>query len=78
MLFKRVIICHHKDFLKGDILIDDGPHNMQGGEYRKILFSANHNLDFDEASVNAVRVTGWDEVLEAVEKIREEIEKERT
>ena len=76
--WSQVIVTEHKQLIRGDILIDDGPHNMQGGEYRKILFSANHNLSFDEASVNAVRVTGWDEVLEAVEKIRQEIERERT
>ena len=42
MLFKRVIICHHKDFLKGDILIDDRmDKNGAGGfEGEKIEFGS--------------------------------------
>lgn len=68
----HVIITNNKHMIKGDVLIDDGPHNLTGGEYRKILFSANHNLGFDETSVGAVRVNNWDEACEAVERIASE------
>lgn len=72
--WKQVIITENKQMIKGDILIDDGPHNMQGGEYRKILYTANHNLNFDETSVNAIRVNNWDEVYAAVNRIAKEKE----
>lgn len=76
--WQQVIITRNKHLIKGDILIDDGPHNMQGGDYRKILYSANHNLDFDEDSVNAIRCADWNEVLSAVERIRQELEDTNT
>ena len=72
--WKQVIITENKQMIKGDILIDDGPHNMQGGEYRKILYTANHNLNFDETTVNAIRVNNWDEVYAAVNRIAKEKE----
>jgi len=71
--FDHVIITKNKHIIKGDILIDDGPHNLEGGEYRKILFTAPHNLTFDEGSVGAVRVNSWSEALDAVHAIEKEI-----
>ena len=57
----HVIITSHKQMIKGDVLIDDAPHNLAGGDYHKILFEAGHNLNFDAASIGAVRVRTWDE-----------------
>lgn len=68
--WKQVIITENKQMIRGDILIDDGPHNMTGGTYKKILFSANHNRDFDEAAVGAERVENWDEVYLAIKRIQ--------
>lgn len=70
----QVIVTGSKHLIRGDILIDDGPHNLQGVEYRKILFTANHNLSFDETTVGAIRANDWQEVLLAVERIRRETE----
>ena len=71
--WERVIITQNKQMIRGDILIDDGPHNLTGGAYRKILFDAAHNRSFDEKSVGAVRVKNWTEVCEAVERITVEM-----
>lgn len=71
--FDHVIITKNKHIIKGDVLIDDGPHNLAGGEYRKILFTAPHNLAFDEKTVGAVRVNNWDEALTAVHALQKEI-----
>lgn len=68
--WKQVIITENKQMIRGDILIDDGPHNMTGGTYKKILFSANHNRDFDEAAVGAERVENWDEVYLAIKRVQ--------
>ena len=70
--WSRVIITEKKQLISGDILIDDGPHNLTGGSYRKILFSAGHNRGFDETSIGAVRVSNWKEVVAAVRKIAAE------
>ena len=70
--WNHVIITEHKQMIAGDILIDDGPHNLNGGSYRKILFSAGHNRNFDETSVGAVRVNNWEEVVAAVQKVAAE------
>ena len=74
--WNQVIVTGNKHMIKGDVLIDDGPHNLSGGEYRKILFSAPHNRAFDEKTVGAIRVNNWDEAYEAVCSIDREIRKQ--
>lgn len=61
--WSHVIITENKHMILGDVLIDDGPHNLTGGVYRKLLFTAGHNKGFDAASVGAVRVNSWTEAL---------------
>lgn len=65
----QVIITEHKQMIQGDVLIDDGPHNLAGGQYRKLLFDAGHNRNFDEASIGAVRVHNWNEVYQEITKM---------
>lgn len=62
----HVIITSRKQMIRGDILVDDGPHNFPGGDYYKILFDAPHNRGFDENTIGAVRVKNWKEALEAI------------
>ncbi len=62
----HVIVTANKQMIRGDVLIDDGPHNLTGGTYRKILFDRPHNRSFDENSVGAVRVYDWDGVYEQI------------
>jgi len=72
--WKHVILTHHKELVKGDVLIDDGPHNLVGDRpYRKVLFTANHNKRLDEKSIGAVRVNNWDEAYEEIKRIEKEI-----
>lgn len=72
--WNQVIIAHKKQMILGDVLVDDGPHNLQGGNYRKILFDATHNQSFDETSVGAVRVRNWEECYAELQRLRIEIE----
>lgn len=62
----HVIITSNKAMIKGDVLVDDGPHNFVSGDYKKILFSGHHNESFDEKSVGAVRAYSWDQVYEII------------
>lgn len=65
----HVIIASHKQMIKGDVLVDDAPHNLIGGSYAKILKSAPHNRDFDESEYDIVRCDTWDEIYAEIQKI---------
>lgn len=67
--WEQVIITANKQLLKGDILIDDGYHNMVGGSYHKILIDAPYNRMFDEKKDGVIRVHDWAEIEREVEKI---------
>lgn len=43
---KGVIMLQNKQLLRGDVLIDDGMHNLEGGAYHKILFTQPHNRKY--------------------------------
>ena len=65
--YNDVIVTSHKQMILGDVLVDDGQHNLVGDTpYKKILFSAPHNKSFDERSIGAVRANDWDEVYELI------------
>lgn len=42
----HVIIASRKQMIRGDVMVDDGPHNLEGGKYYKILMDAPHNRDY--------------------------------
>ena len=56
------IFTAHKQLIRGDVLIDDGVHNLVGGSYRKLLFSAPNNRDFDAEANGMTRVDTWADV----------------
>ena len=62
----QVIITGRKQRVKGDVLIDDGPHNLEGGEYHKILVTAPHNKTYDAEAHGMIRVNNWQEIECAV------------
>lgn len=64
--WNKVIITKNKQLIKGDILIDDGIHNLKGGAYKKILMSAPHNRGYDAESNGMTRVNTWAEAYDAV------------
>lgn len=67
----RVIITRNKQMLKADILIDDGFHNHQGGDYIKILVDAPYNRAFDSKAAGMRRVYDWREIEKIVDDIAE-------
>ncbi|MEG1563857.1 MAG: hypothetical protein RR365_09040 [Bacteroides sp.] len=69
--WEQVIIADNKQLIRGDVLVDDGPHNLIGGRYEKILFDVPHNWHFDEKSIGATRAKSWEEVYETIRKIQE-------
>ena len=65
----RIVITGSKQLLSADVLIDDGPHNLIGGAYEKILVDAPYNRDFDEKAHGMTRVRSWEEILKTVDRI---------
>lgn len=57
----QVIVTHKKQLINGDILVDDGVHNLFGGKYKKILMTAPHNKDYDAKTHGMIRVNNWRE-----------------
>ena len=45
--------------IRGDVLVDDAPHNLENGNYKRILMNAPHNRFFDEKSIGAARASDW-------------------
>ena len=64
--WEQVIITYKKQMINADILIDDGIHNLEGGTYFKILFTAPHNRKYDAEKHDMVRANNWDEVYKIV------------
>lgn len=57
--YNDVIITTQKQLIRGDVLVDDAPHNLENGNYKRILMNAPHNRFFDEkASEQRGSVTG--------------------
>ncbi len=55
----------NKQLVKGDILIDDNPHNLVGGEYIPILFDRPHNHD---KAHGITRAQTWEEVKNTIRR----------
>ena len=68
LTWDNMIILKVKQMLKGDYLIDDGVHNLIGGEYKKILMSRPHNGNFDAEGNGMIRVNNWEEIYKIIEE----------
>lgn len=64
--WKNVIITSRKQLINGDILIDDGVHNLEGGEYIKFLMDAPHNRSYDAEKNGMLRVYDWKEIYKII------------
>ena len=69
LTWKNVIVASNKKLIKGDVLIDDGIHNLMGGDYKKILFTAPYNEDFDAKANDMIRVSNWSDIEKVFEKL---------
>ena len=62
LTWNQVIITANKQMIRGDVLIDDGVHNLEGGLYKKILMTAPHNRNYDAEANGMIRVSNWTEI----------------
>ena len=70
--WEQLIITSNKQLIRGDILIDDGIHNLEGGEYVKILMTAPHNRAYDAEANGMIRVHSWPEIEEVIRNLEEQ------
>ncbi len=68
----QLIITSRKQLIRGDVLIDDGVHNLEGGDYIKILMSAPHNRNYNAEANGMIRVCSWPEIEEVIQKLSED------
>lgn len=64
-----IIVTSKKQLIKGDVLVDDAPHNLEDGDYFKILFDAPHNQSYDAEAKDMTRVYNWDEIYFVINDI---------
>lgn len=62
LAWKDVIIAQNKQMIKGDVMVDDAPHNLENGDYVRILMNAPHNKLYDDRANDMYRVNNWDEI----------------
>lgn len=67
--WEHVIIANNKQLINGDVLVDDGPHNLENGNYIKILFTAPHNKNYDETKHNMFRANNWKDVYNIIKQV---------
>ena len=65
--WNQLIITSRKQMIRGDVLIDDGVHNLEGGQYAKVLFSAPHNRAYDAEGNGMIRVNSWEEAVAVID-----------
>lgn len=65
----QIIITSRKQLIRADVLVDDAVHNLTGGSYRKILFTAPHNLTFRTAGHGMIRADSWTDVYGIIRDI---------
>lgn len=58
--WKQVIFCGVKDSIKGDIMIDDEPQNLDVFDGRKILFTQFYNVNVSKPGYT--RVDNWAQI----------------
>ena len=67
--WNKVIVCNKKQMISGDILIDDGVHNLVGGSYLKILLTTPHNRSFDAEGNGIFRADNWEDIYNIIHLI---------
>ena len=60
--WEDIIITSDKSVIKGDVMIDDGTHNLENTSCVKLLFDRPHNHTYPAEENGMVRMQTWDEI----------------
>jgi 5'(3')-deoxyribonucleotidase len=58
LTWKQIVFCGSKTVVHGDYMIDDMIYNLEGFNGEKFIYSAPHNLQYNQFQ----RLNNWDEV----------------
>ena len=64
-----LIIAKDKSLIFGDVMIDDGPHNLERTSCMPVLFSRPHNLQYPAYQAGWKRVSSWKEVYRLIQDV---------
>lgn len=67
--WEDIIIASDKSIIKGDVMIDDGVHNLIDFPGTRILFDRPHNHTFPAEANNMIRVQTWNEIYQIITKM---------
>lgn len=70
--WEDIIVASKKQMIQGDVLIDDGIHNLIGGAYTQLLMDMPHNQNIDAEKYGVIRVHDWAEVYSNIRKLSED------
>lgn len=69
LTWSDVIVTSKKYLIKGDVLIDDGLHNLTYGDFIKVIMTKPWNASFDEKANSMFRINNWQEAEILIEMI---------
>ena len=68
LTWEDVVIVRKKQMVSGDVLIDDAVHNLEGGDYFKILVDSPNNTGYNAEENGMVRAADLKEAYEIIKK----------
>lgn len=69
LTWEDVIIASDKSVINGDVMIDDGVHNLESASCIKLLFDRPHNRAYNARANNMIRVKTWEEIYTEISRI---------
>ena len=66
--YHDVVVCHNKQLVKCDYIVDDAPHNLEGHDAIKFLMDAPYNRNCPEY-IYDFRVHSLDEVYDRIKQL---------
>ena len=67
--FKDIIFASKKQMIRGDVMIDDAPHNLEGGEYLGLLMYSPHNRGYNAEEQGFIPVDNWEQIYNTIKNI---------
>lgn len=71
--WSNIIVAGRKQMIRADFLVDDGVHNLENGDYVKILVTAAHNRQYDAEKNGMIRENDWDSIYKTIIRLSDEM-----
>lgn len=68
LTYKDVIVTSNKQMIRGDVMVDDAPHNLINGSYLRILKDSPPNFGYDAESNCMIRASDWEDIYKIISK----------